>query len=68
MFRLDEKYIPEPAKLMAAMVRVSPDLNFARDSRPAMVYRIQISSDRELMQKLLSLVRKLIGELERDAA
>lgn len=68
VFRLDEKYIPDPAKLMAAMVRVSPDLNFARESRPVMVYRTQISSDRELMRNLLSLVRKLIGELERDAA
>ncbi|MBQ9210653.1 MAG: transcription-repair coupling factor [Clostridia bacterium] len=68
VFRLDEKYIPDPAKLMQAMVRVSPDLNFARDSRPAMVYRTQLSSDRELMKALLKLVRRLTAEIEKEPA
>ena len=59
VFRLDERYIPDPARLMQAMVSISPDLNFARESRPAMVYRTQISADRDLLKVLLKLIRKL---------
>ena len=64
VFRLDEKYIPDPVRLMRAMTEISPDLNFARESRPAMVYKAQISSDRELLRTLLKLIRKLTARLE----
>ncbi len=68
VFRLDERCIPDPARLMQAMVKVSPDLNFARESRPAMIYRTQISSDRDLLQALLKLIRRLTAELETEDA
>ena len=64
VFRLEEKYIPDPARLMQAMIRVSPEMNFARESRPAIVYRTQISSDRELLRELLKLIRRLTAEME----
>ena len=64
VFRLDERYIPDPAGLMQAMVQVSPDLNFARESRPAILYRTQISSDRELLRALLKIVSRLTELLE----
>ncbi len=68
VFRLDERYIPDPAKLMRAMMEVSPDLNFVRESRPAMLYRTQISSDRELLRELLKLMRRLTEKLRETAA
>ena len=64
VFRLDEKYIPDPASLMQAMVRISPNLNFGRESRPTMVYRTQIASDRELLRELLTIVKKLTETIE----
>ena len=64
VFRLDERYIPDPAKLTQAMLDTSPDLNFARDSRPMIVYRTNQNSDRELLRILLKLIRKLTGKLE----
>ncbi len=67
VFRLDERWIPDPARLMQAMVSISPDLNFGRESRPVMVYRTQISSDRELLRELLRIVRRLTEKLEETA-
>jgi len=63
VFRLDGRYIPDPAKLMQAMTLVSPDLNFARDSRPALVYRTGEPSDRELLKALLRLIRELTEQI-----
>ena len=64
VFRLDERYIPDPAALMQAMTEISPDLNFARASKPALVYRTEISSDRDLLRALLGLTKKLTERLE----
>ena len=65
VFRLDERYIPDPARLMQAMLAVGPQLNFAPDKRPAMLYRTEISSDRELLRELLKTVRAMTAELEK---
>ena len=64
VFRLDERYIPDPARLMQAMVSVSPNLNFGRESRPVMVYRTQTASDRDLLRELLKIIKKLSAILE----
>ena len=64
VFRLDEKYIPDPVLLMRAMTEISPDLNFARASKPALVYRTETSSDRELLRELLALAKKLTERLD----
>ena len=48
---------------MQAMTLVSPDLNFARDSRPALVYRTGEPSDRELLKALLRLIRELTEQI-----
>ena len=67
VFRMDERYIPDPARLLKAMMEISPDLNFARESRPAVVYRTRISSDRELLRALLKIVKALTARLEETA-
>jgi len=67
VFRMDERYMPEPAKLMRAMMAVSPELNFIRESRPALLYRTRISSDRELLRELLRLTRRLTDTLQQMA-
>ena len=67
--RLDEKAMPDPAELMRAMVAVSPNLNFAPGGRPCVLYRTQQTSDRELLNTLLKIVRQLTDRLQpADAA
>ncbi|MBR2823685.1 MAG: transcription-repair coupling factor [Clostridia bacterium] len=62
--RLDERYIPDPALLMQAMVETSAGLNFSGGSRPALVYRTNARNDRELLDALLKVIRKLKETVE----
>ena len=64
VMRLDERYIPDPALLLRAMVSTSPALNFAGGSRPSLVYRTNAKGDRELLDALLKTIRKLKDNLE----
>ena len=64
VLRMDERYIPDPALLLQAMVATSPGLNFAGGSRPSVVYRTNAKGDRELLDALLKTVRRLKENLE----
>ena len=59
LLRLDERYIPDPARLMQAMISLGPNLNFASGSKPAILVRTGISSDRELLKELLKITKRL---------
>ena len=68
LFRLDERYIVNPSRLMQAMVEVSPRLNFAPGRQPVILYKTGESSDRALLTDLLKVIRTLAEKMQADAA
>ena len=62
--RLEKEYIPDPAMLVPAMAATSPALSFGTGGRPYILYRTDLNSDRELLDALLKVMKKLTEKLE----
>ena len=64
VMRLEGEYMPDPGKLLQAMVDTDARLNFVSGSKPGIAYRTKTESDRELLGQLLKVIRKLTARLK----
>jgi len=64
VMRLDERYVPDPAKLLQAMTETDPRLSLSAGTTPALLLKNPGATERDTLAELLRVVKRLTARLE----